>query len=112
MITFEELINVIENDATEGNVKYIAENLLEAINDWPKENLNEPSELILELKKQIIGKLTFENIIRFKKTLNVEKDTWKIESLSSVLEIFRIESGENVDAEIELELILERITKR
>lgn len=112
MITSEELINVIENDATESSVKYIAENLLEAINDWPTENLNEPSELISELKKQVIGKLTFENINRFQKTLNVEKDTWKVESLSSVLEIFRKESGENVDTEIELEKILERITKR
>ena len=109
MITSAELINLIENRVTETNSKAIAENLLEAINDWPKENISEPNELISELKNQINNKLNFENIISYLKTLNVEKDAWKIESLNSILEIFRIETHENVDVEIELEKILERI---
>ena len=109
MITSAELINLIENSVTETNSKAIAENLLEAINDWPKENISEPNELISELKNQINNKLNFENIISYLKTLNVEKDAWKIESLNSILEIFRIETDENVDVEIELEKILERI---
>jgi len=112
MITTEELINLIENNTTERNLKSVAENLIEAINDWPTENLKEPSELISKLKKQVIGKLTFENINCFFKTLSVDKDAWKMESLNSILEIFRIEKNENIEAEIELEMILEKITNR
>ena len=112
MITSEELINLIEKNATESNSKSIAENLLEAINDWPTENLKEPSQLISELKEQVSGKLTFENINGFLKTLSAEKDAWKMESLNSILEIFRIERNENVDAEIELEKILQRLVNR
>ncbi len=108
MITSAELINLIENSVTETNSKAIAENLLEAINDWPKENISEPNELISELKNQINNKLNFENFISYLKTLNVEKDAWKIESLNSILEIFRIETDENVDVEIELEKILKK----
>jgi hypothetical protein len=112
MITSEELINLIENDVTESSAKHIAENILEAINDWPTENLSEPSELISELKRQINEKLTRENIEEFVRTLNVEKDSWKIESLSYILEIFDLERSENVDGKMELEMIMERIANR
>lgn len=112
MITSEELIIALENDATESKFKSVAENLLEAINDWPTENLSEPSELISELKRQINGKLTRENIEEFVRTLNVEKDSWKIESLSYILEIFDFERSENVDGKMELEMIIERIANR
>jgi hypothetical protein len=111
MITSEELINAVENDATESRFKSVAEKLLEAINDWPTENLSEPSELVSELKQQINQKLTFENIAKFLKTLSVEKDAWKIESLSSLLLLFNFERNESVDREVELEMIMERITK-
>ena len=112
MITSEELINVVENDSTESNFKSVAENLLEAIRDWPKENLSDPIELISELKLEIKAKLTFENIERFSKTLKAEKDAWKMESLTSLLKVFEIEQNENDDGEIELEMLLERISNR
>lgn len=110
-MTSEELIYLIENKATERNIRAVAENLLEAINDWPIVNLKEPNELISELKKEINNRLTFENINGYLKTLSPEKDSWKMESLSSILEIFHIERHENVDVEIELEKLLERIMK-
>ncbi|MFC7773905.1 hypothetical protein [Flavobacterium sp. GCM10027622] len=110
MITSEELITTIENVATESNMKVVAENLLEAIRDWPTENLTEPSEFVSELKLQINSKLTFENIDNFLKTLCIEKDAWKMESLTSVLEIFDFERNGKVDKEVELEVLLERIT--
>lgn len=111
MITSEELNIAIENNANESNVKVVAENLLEAIRDWPTENLSEPSEFVAELKLEINQKLTFENIAKFLKTLRVEKDAWKIESLSSLLEIFDWERTGKVDREIELEVLLDRITE-
>ena len=112
MITSEELYNAVESNATESNVKVVAENLLEAIRDWPTENLTEPSEFISELKLEINSKLTFENIDKFLKTLRAEKDAWKMESLNSVLEIFDFERNGNVDKEVELEVLVERITNR
>ena len=110
MITSEDLINIIENDSTESSIKHIAENLLEAINDWPIENLCEPNELISELKKHINGKLTFENIKQLLKTLNAENNAWKMESLHSILKIFSIVEIENADGEMELEMIMVKIT--
>lgn len=111
MLTTEELIDALDNDATEADLKYAVESLLEAISDWPT-SLSEPSELVSELKLQINAKLTIKNIERFLKTLRVEKDAWKMESLSSILNIFEIERNENVDGEVELEVLLERITNR
>ena len=110
MITSEELIDVVENDATANDLKSVAESLLEAISDWPT-SLSEPSELVSELKFQINAKLTITNIERFLKTLKVEKDGWKMESLSSLLKVFNFERNENVGREVELEMIIERITK-
>jgi hypothetical protein len=110
LITTEELIYAVENYATESNFKSVAKILLEAISDWPTE-INEPNELISELKKQINERLTFDNIELFLKTLSVEKDTWKMESLYSILKIFNFERSVNIDRELELEAILEKITK-
>lgn len=86
--------------------------MLKAICDWPTENLSEPNELISELKRQINGKLTRGNIEEYMRTLKVEKDAWKLESLSNILEIFDIERSENVDREMELEMIIIRIANR
>ena len=109
-ITFTELIDVLESDPTENNYKSAADNLLEAFTDWPTENI-EVSEMISELKKEVQGKLTFDNISRFLKTLNPIKDAWKMESLSSILELFDFEQNKNVNKKIELEDILEKITE-
>ncbi|QBN18421.1 hypothetical protein [Flavobacterium nackdongense] len=111
MITVEELIDTLDNDATEADLKSAAESLLEAISDWPT-SISEPSELVTELKLHINSKLTFKNIERFLKTQRVEKDAWKMESLSSILNIFKIERNEIVDGELELEVLLQRITNR
>ena len=109
-ITFTELIEVVESNPTDNNYKSAADNLLEAFTDWPTENL-EVSEMISELKKEVQDKLTFDNISRFLKTLNPNKDSWKMESLSSILELFDFEQNKSVNKEIELENILEKLTE-
>jgi hypothetical protein len=80
MITSEELFNALESDTTKSNVKFVAKNLSEAINDWLSQNLSEPCELISELKLHINSKLTFEK------------------------------RNGSVDKEIELEVLIDRIT--
>lgn len=111
MITTEELIKIIENESIEKSLKFIAENLFQAVEDWPID-VNEPSELISVLKSQIDKPLTFNNIENHLKKLSLKKDGWKMESLSSLLNIFDIASNENVDEEVELEVLLERLTNR
>ncbi len=97
---------------TSRDVSLSSSEVRKAITDWPTENLSEPCELISELKVQINAKLTFENIDKFMKTLHLEKDAWKMESLKSVLEIFDFERDGNVDKEVELEVLLERIASQ
>lgn len=109
-ITFTELIDVLENDTTNNNYKSAADNLLEAFTDWPTQDI-EVGEMISELKDEVNGKLTFDNLSKYLKTLNPSKDSWKMESLSSLLELFDFEQNNNVNTEIELEDILEKITE-
>lgn len=109
MISTEELIIALENNSSESDLKSVLENLLEAINDWPT-SLSEPSELVSELKLQIKAKLTVSNIKSFKQSLKDENEGWKIESLSSLLNIFDIACNENIDEELEFEVLLEKLT--
>lgn len=87
MLSSDQLNNLIET-AIDSRTKFIAENLEMAINDWPTLNLSEPQQLINELSMNISDKLTFHNIRRYRNTLCHLKDSWKIESLSSILEMF------------------------
>ena len=109
-ITSKELIEVLENNPTDNNYRYAAKNLLEAFTDWPTDNI-EVFEMISELKKEVQDKLTFDNISRFLKTLKPSRDAWKMESLSSIIELFDLERNKIIDKEIELENILEKITE-
>ena len=83
------LINYLSNKRyIDSRTRFIAENLEMAINDWPTLNLTEPQQLVNVLSMDISDKLTFHNIRRYLDTLSPLKDSWKMESLSSILEIF------------------------
>ncbi len=58
ILTYDELSNVVTNEIAVSNFKTAAEFLMSALNDWPTRNLQEPKDLILELKKP----LTFNNL--------------------------------------------------
>ena len=109
-ITFDELINVIENDKTDNNFRDAADNLLKALTDWPTQELKEPKDLILELKTEIKDSLTFDNIQKYNRTLTVTNDAWKIEALHSIIEIFDFDRNNNFDKEIQLEQLIDKIT--
>jgi len=111
LITFEELISALENDRTNNNFKSAVDSLVEAITDWPTKDLREPIEIISDLKYQINDKLTFENLENYLKTLKPEEDSWKIEALTSLLELFDFDRKNIFDKTIELETIIDRITK-
>src|SRR6476659_4859189 len=111
LISYEELFHAVENDTTDNHFKTAAQFLLQAVNDWPTTNLNEPQGLIAELKNEIKDKLTFDNIVRYSRTLRAEIDPWKMEAVSSLHEMFDFNRTNNVDRKIELEEIVIRITQ-
>ena len=111
LITHDELFDAIENDLTNNNFKTSAIFLMSAVTDWPTSNLQEPKDLILELKTEIKDKLTFDNLELHLKQLNPKKDAWKMEALTALLEMFDFERNKFTDTTIELEAIVNRLTQ-
>ncbi len=88
MISADELNSRLETDASDNKFKIQAQLLLDAINDWPSHNLREPADFLNELMVEIGVPLNLERIQVYAQTLSVANDAWKMESLTSVLEIF------------------------
>jgi hypothetical protein len=110
IITSKELSYVIENDSTENIFRISVENLLLAINDWPLD-LTEPTQLIYELKKEINIDLTFDNLDKYLKSLKPEKDAWKMEAISSLIELFELDGNTKIKKTTDLEQIINRLTE-
>lgn len=111
IISYDKLIDAIENDATDNNFKTAADFLNSAVTDWPTQNLKEPSDLLVELKKEVQGKLTYDNIESYSKRLNPSNDAWKIEAVSFLLQMFDFERTNMFDKIVELESIIDKITR-
>lgn len=110
ILTSEELWSAIESDLTDHQIKRAASSLFDAIRDWPKLNLEEPSEFIAELRQEIGSPLSYSNIKNYSDKLYAGQDAWKMEALSSVLEMFDFESKSQYDHNLTLEEIVEKIT--
>lgn len=110
MLSSEELLSAIESDETQHRIKQSASFLFDAIRDWPKFNLQEPTELIAALKKEIGSPLCYTNILNYDNKLDVVHDAWKKEALSSILKMFDLERTSKYDHNVILEEIIERIT--
>lgn len=107
-LTHSELQELIEYPKTDDRIKTCADFLLNALNDYPKFNLQEPKELISELKTEIGNNLNYDNLLKFS---NSNVDSWKIEATSSLLEMFDFDRTCNFDKEIKLETIILNLTK-
>lgn len=110
-LTFSELLKIIEIDTTENNYLTAADLLLTAMTDWPTEDLEKSSDIVVQLKKEIKKKLTFDNLDKYSKMLTLDKNAWKVEAISSLLEMFDFERKGIFDKTIELETIIDRLTK-
>jgi hypothetical protein len=110
-ISYGELFNAIENDSTENKFKTSAEFLMSAVTDWPTLNLQEPKDLIAELKHEIKEKLTFDNIESYLKNLNPNNDAWKMEAVTALLEMFDFDRKGINDKSIALEIIVDKLTQ-
>jgi hypothetical protein len=111
IISADKLFDAIENDLTDNNFKTAAEFLNSALTDWPTFNLKEPTDLLTELKKEVQDKLTFTNLDNYSKRLDYGMDPWKAEAISSLLEMFDFERKNLFDKNIELESIIDKITR-
>ena len=109
-ISFDELFNAIENDSTENNFKTSAAFLISAVTDWPKLNLQEPKDLIAELKLEIKEKLNFDNLKSYVEQLNPNNDAWKMEAVTALLEMFDFDRKGINDKSVSLETIVDKLT--
>ncbi len=110
-LSYDELQNAIENDGADSNFKIAADFFLSAVTDYPTFNLKEPTNLVAELQQSVNGKLTYENLDKHLKSLSADKDAWKIEAISSLLELFDFGRKNNFDKTIELDTILRQLTQ-
>lgn len=111
LISYNELVNAIENDSTANAFKLLAEFLMSAVTNWPTLNLQEPKDLIEELSHEINENLTFDNLNNYLKGLKPHKDAWKIEAVTALLEMFDFDRKGFHDKSITLEMILENLTQ-
>ena len=107
--TYDELFDAIENDATDNKHKTAAKLLFSAINDWP--TLNEPNDLLIELRNEIKDNLTFDNLNTYLKKLRPENEAWKMEAVTALLEMFDFNTKVNFDKPLELEEIIIKVTQ-
>ena len=114
LITFDELIKkTIETETSDNKSIVCAELLRTAINDWPT-NLQEPKDLLDELKNEIKKPLTFDNLKTYSAGLkfDISGNAWKGESVASLLEMFDYERNNTVDKEVTLDKIIEELTNQ
>ena len=110
-LSYDELQNAIENDLTDNNFKTAANFLLSAVTDYPTFNLKEPTDLVAALRQSINSKLTFDNLNYYLKSLSPDKDTWTIEAITSLLEMFDFERKNTFDKTIEIETVIRQLTQ-
>jgi hypothetical protein len=112
LITFEELTDRIDSVTTDNRFRTCGQFLLAAINDWPTMNLEEPSDLLGELKNEIKLPLTFDNLRSYSRRLKtgISGNAWKMESVTSLLEMFDFDRNNTIDKEATLDEIIQRLT--
>jgi hypothetical protein len=110
-ITYAELLVALENDIGDSNFKVAGDFLMNAVDDWPSLNLQEPAELITELKKEVGDKLTYDNLDKYSKHLQPDIDAWKMCAVTSLLEMFDFYRQNNFDKSVDLIVLVDRLTK-
>lgn len=112
IITADELTNKIESLTADNIFKTCGEFLLKAINDWPTMNLEEPKDLLDELKNEIRKPLKFDNLKKYSDGLRIDisGNAWKKESVTSLLEMYDFERNNTFDKEMTLDKIIKRLT--
>jgi len=113
MITFDQLSIGIEFEPQDSKFSTYGKLLLSAISDWPMLNLFEPRDLIAELQKSINKPLTFENLNLYLRGLDiyVVDNSWKMEALVSLMQMFTYYTGDSLNHEVTLGSLIEDLTQ-
>lgn len=111
IISYDDLCEAIDNDLTYNNFKTAAEFLRSAVEDWPTLDLQEPLELLKELRREVKGKLTYGNLENFSMHQDIGLGLWKVEAINALLEMFDFERKNKYDKDIELESIIDSVTR-
>jgi hypothetical protein len=82
--TYSTLWNLVDIDQTDHKLKDIGVLFLDAMNDWPTQDLHKIAEFIIELKEYFGSPLTIAKIDT--KKIH-EKDAWKVAAGSSIAEL-------------------------
>lgn len=109
LITYAELAELEENESASKRSREMARLLMGACDDWPVFDLQEPSALLAELHKEVLGALTFENLRDYDDRLLVDRDPWKKEALVGLLEIFRLPTISDFLKDVPLEVVLKKL---
>lgn len=104
----QQLIDLVNNDANDHLLKKMGLLFVDAMNDWPTHNLNNINKFVQELHNYFGAPLTKESILA-KTTSLSDKDAWRKESASSLLEL--LDLAETQYQEKNLEQLLRAIIK-
>ncbi len=109
IITVDELTDKIESLAADNKFKTCGELLLTAIDDWPTMNLEQPKDLLDELRNEIKRPLTFDNLKKYSDGLKIDisGNAWKMDAVTSLLEMFDFDRNNTFDKEVTLDKIIE-----
>ena len=107
MISKLELENITEDLSKDERVRVAAQFLLDALNDWPTLNLSESVDLVAELKMHTKDKLNHNTLTKLSNSLTLSP--WKMEAISTLLQLFNCERNGIVDKEVDLETLIQRL---
>lgn len=90
MINFSiiEIEAMVEEDKFSAEMKPVVEILLSAVNDWSDDPVDNFYDYDLAVQNFIMKATTKRNIELALSKVDISKDAWKAESLSSLLEVY------------------------
>jgi hypothetical protein len=111
LLTFDKLFDLVEENRFSSETdRKIAEKILEAENDWGdwKTSVKNLNEFIIALEKEIGGTATKTSLNKLleKYNRNIAQNTWRAETVCSLLEIFKLTK------ETELRKIFNNLTEK
>lgn len=93
LITYDELIDAVELDDVDSNIRTAAGFLIDALADWPVDDFNQPVDVLLSLYEEVAAPLTYDNLSSYKDKVAAGKSDdsiWKGSSVSNLLELFDV----------------------
>jgi hypothetical protein len=110
ILNYAELTAWVESTNDRSEFRTCAELLISAMNNWPTPAHTETAAFLEELKRETGKPLTLQNLNVYLNKLEFksEGDSWKMESVASLLDIFNPHLS---DSAITLDTILHNLTQ-